>query len=300
MSSSSTIRMSKEIIPLKREIPTNSIPSKVLFYIYHFLLLTLYSVYSIYRSFQYLNHKIRIKFLNLAYNPSKTPQIIRDDVNKLNKLPKRLSSILNLKSESEEGGGYFGLLNDSAELTAWTLASGIQTLSIYEINGVLKQNVEDLRIAIYKKLTDYFGTNSIPNFVIKVPHDNGIYYGLNNDEDEEYKNQPVEIEISLLSIEDGKPTIVELAKTMADLAKRKEISSKDVTIDLINKELTELIGVEPDLIILFTPSLDLQGYPPWHIRLSEFYWEPDNEDVTYAIFLRALQKYSTVKINVGK
>jgi dehydrodolichyl diphosphate syntase complex subunit NUS1 len=273
---------------------------RIVFYLFHFALLTSYFFFSIFRMFQYAHHKIRIKFLNLAYNPSKTPQIIRDDVNKLVKLPKRISAVLNLKSEEEEGGGFYGLLNDSAEIVTWTLAAGIPSLSLYEYDGTLKQSIEDLRIAVYKKLSDYFGPNSVPNFTIKIPHLNQTFWGLNNDSDPQYKLREMDIEISLLSVEDGKPTIVELTKTMADLATKNEISPKDITVQLIDNELTELIGKEPDLIILFTPVLDLQGYPPWHIRLSEFYWEPDNEDVTYAIFLRALQKYSTCKINVGK
>lgn len=277
-----------------------SLKDKLIFYFFHLILLTIYGFYSLFRSIQYANNRIRIKFLNLAYNPSKTPQIIRDDVVKLAKLPKRVSAILNLKSEEEEGGGFYGLLNDSAELTTWTLASGISHLSIYEYEGSLKNNIEELRIAIFKKLKDYFGPGSIPKFVIKIPHLNIKYYGVNHDNDLAYQNGEIDIEVSLLSIEDGKATIVELTKTMADLASKKEISAKDITINLIDGELTELVGVEPDLIILFTPTLDLQGYPPWHIRLSELYWECDNDDVTYAIFLRALQKYSTCKINVGK
>lgn len=273
---------------------------RLLFYIYHTILIAVYSLYSIFRLFQYAQNKIRVKFLNLAYNPAKTPQIIRDDMTKLSKLPKRISAILNFKSEEEEGGGYYGLLNDASELVTWTVAAGISSLSIYQYDGTLKGNVEDLRVAVYKKLTDYFGANYTPTFVIKVPHLNEVYYGLNNDNDEQYKLADISIEISLLSSVDGKPTIVELTKTMAELASKGEISHKDVTVSLIDKELTALIGLEPDLLILFTPTLDLQGYPPWHIRLSEFYWEPDNEDVTYAIFLRALQKYSTCKINIGK
>lgn len=284
----------------KSRAEDKSLRGRLVFYFFHFILLTIYGFYSIFRSIQYVNNRIRIKFLNLAYNPSKTPQIIREDVLKLAKLPKRISAILNLKSEEEEGGGFYGLLNDSAELTTWTLASGISQLSIYEYEGTLKNNVEELRIAIFKKLRDYFGPTSIPKFVIKIPHLNIKYYGVNHDDDLDYQNGDIDIEVSLLSIEDGKATIVELTKTMADLASKKEISSKDITISLIDGELTELVGLEPDLIILFTPTLDLQGYPPWHIRLSEFYWESDNEDVTYAIFLRALQKYSTCKINVGK
>lgn len=26
---------------------------------------------------------------------------------------------------------------------------------------------------------------------------------------------------------------------------------------------------EPDLVIIFGPKLDLDGFPPWHVRLSE-------------------------------
>ncbi|KAH3664416.1 hypothetical protein WICMUC_005801 [Wickerhamomyces mucosus] len=273
---------------------------KILFFIFHLVLLTLYSVYSAVRLIQFLTNKVRIKFLNLAYNPSKTPQIIRDDVVKLNKIPKRISAILTLKSEEEEGGGFYGLLNDASELTTWTVAAGIPTLSIYEYDGILKNNLDDLRISIFKKLTDYFGSSSIPTFSIRVPRLNKTFYGVNSDQDDTYKTQDLHVEITLLSFEDGKPTIVELTKTMAELASKKEISPRDITIKLIDTELVQLIGNEPDLIILFSPTLDLQGYPPWHIRLSEFYWEPDNTDVTYAIFLRSLQKYSTCKINVGK
>lgn len=273
---------------------------RITFYIFHFALLSVYFFYSVFRMFQYTQNKIRIKLLNLAYSMSRTPQIIRVDVNKLSKLPKRISAILNFKSEEEEGGGFYGLLNDSAEVVAWTVAAGIPMLSLYEHDGTLKQNVEELRVAVYKKLSDYFGPNSVPTFRIKVPNQSKVHWGLNNDADPEYKLREIDIEVSLLSAKDGKPTIVELTKTMAELAAKKEISPKDVTVQLIDHELTELIGPEPDLIVLFTPVLELQGYPPWHIRLTEFYWEPDNEDVTYAIFLRALQKYSTCKINVGK
>lgn len=284
----------------RRVIRDNSAMDRVNSYLFHLILLALYFVYSIIRLVQLTCNKIRIRFLNLAYNPAKTPQIIRDDVVKLDKIPKRLSVILTLKSEEEEGGGYYGLLNDAAEVTTWTVAAGVSILSIYEHDGILNNNLHDLRVSIFKKLTDYFGSSAVPTFSIRVPRLNKTFYGVHNDKDDEYKTQEISIEITLLSYDDGKPTIVELTKAMAELANKKEISSKDISVKLIDTELVQLIGQEPDLIILFSPTLDLQGYPPWHIRLSEFYWEPDNEEVTYAIFLRALQKYSTCKINIGK
>ncbi|ODV63933.1 ditrans,polycis-polyprenyl diphosphate synthase [Ascoidea rubescens DSM 1968] len=272
------------------------------YYFFHSILFIMLFFFSFYRGVQYVGNRLKLRFLSIAYNPSKSPQIIRDDVLKLPKIPKRVSSVLSLKPDQDEGGGVEGLINDSSEITAWCVAAGIQYLSIYEYNGVLKQRVPELRRSIHKKLSQYFGVNYVPNFVVKVPCLNLTFNGVDDDFDVQsqgFNNKPV-IEISLLSVRDGRSTIVDLTKTMADLAVKNELVVDDVTIDLVDKQLTNLVGVEPDLIILFSPNLDLQSYPPWHIRLSEIYWEPDNDEVNYSVFLRALQKYSTCKVNVGK
>lgn len=282
---------------------SNTLLGKAAWLFNHLLLLAIYSVYTVIRTFQYLKNKTRLKVLTLAYNPSQTPQIIREDALKLEKLPKRLSTILELKSEEEEGGGFYGLLNDAAEVVAWTAASGIPSLSIYEKDGILKSNVKHLKMSIYKKLMIYFGPKNVPKITIKIPRLQ-LTFGYKDmatgEEFTEDDSKEIILEVLLLSEDDGKPTMVELTKTMAELVKRKEISIKDITMEVIDGEITELIGNEPDLIILFSPTIDLRGYPPWQIRLSEIYWEPDNDEVNYAIFLRGLQKYSTCKINVGK
>ena len=33
---------------------------------------------------------------------------------------------------------------------------------------------------------------------------------------------------------------------------------------------------EPDLLILFSPRVDLQGFPPWQIRVTEILYSPPN------------------------
>ncbi|ODV93830.1 hypothetical protein PACTADRAFT_51580 [Pachysolen tannophilus NRRL Y-2460] len=243
---------------------------------------------------------IKLRFLSLAYNPSKTPLLINEDVNKLPKIPKRVSTILNYKPEEEENGGIDGLLNDGSEVVTWCLSSGINCLSIYEYNGILKKHIPELRRSIYKKLATYFGPDNIPNFSVKIPHLNLIYYGVEDYDIDENNQKKIDIEISLLSVIDGRQTIVDLTKIMADMAKNDEIKVEDIKIGFVDDELRELVGEEPDLLILFQPYIDLQGYPPWHIRLTEIYWEDDNDQVAYSVFYRALMKYSTCKVNVGK
>lgn len=263
------------------------------------LLMIMYLVYGFYRYFQYEYNKMKLRLLNIMYNPSNTPQLIRQDVNKLKKIPKRLAAILEMKSASYVGGGVKGLMNDGSELVCWTVSAGIKHLILYDYDGVLKSNVQDFRAEIRAKLGKYYGPSNIPKYAIRIPHLNKIYF---NDEDDSASTgrSKVAIEISLLSNRDGRETIVDLTRTMADLCASRELKISNITMKLVDKELTHLVGPEPDLLLYFGPALDLQGFPPWHIRLTELHWEEDNDDVVYSVFIRGLQKYSACKINVGK
>lgn len=272
----------------------------LMFFIRHTILMALFFCISIYRNVEYVYRRIFLRFLSLAYYPNKTPQLIRDDVNKLSKIPKRLSCILDLKDEKEENGGIDGLISSISEITAWTILAGIPVLSIYEFHGVINDHLPELCRYIQKNLAVYFGTESLPVFSLKVPHSGTVIYSSSFGSLNSTPPGHIDLEISLLSRVDGKPTIVELTKTMCELASNKELSVEDITINLVDEELVELVGPEPDLLISFGPVLDLEDYPPWHIRLTEFYWEPDNRDTNYAVFIRALRKYSTCKVNLGK
>ncbi|KAG7660497.1 uncharacterized protein J8A68_005916 [[Candida] subhashii] len=272
------------------------------FYINHFLLLSLFFIISIYKNFQFIYRRLYLKFLTLTYYPNKSPQVIREDVSKLSKIPKTISCLLDLKDVDDENGGLDGLINQVSELSAWAISSGISGLIIYEYTGALTHSGDTLaKLSRYisKNLTLYFGSETIPTFSIKVPHKNLIIYS-DSTINKSNANVKVDLEISLISYIDGKPTLVELTKTMSELAIHNELSVNDITSQLIDEELMELVGPEPDLLISFAPSLNLEDYPPWHIRLTEIYWEPDNKDVNYAVFIRALQQFSNCKVNVGK
>lgn len=53
------------------------------------------------------------------------------------------------------------------------------------------------------------------------------------------------------------------------MAQRRKIRPDDISLDLIDVELRENVMSEPDLLIVFAPSVELQSYPPWQIRLTE-------------------------------
>ena len=263
------------------------------FIFYKVLLLALYVLFGVFRYFQYQYNKMRLRVLGIVYNSTTTPQLIRQDVLKLSKIPKRLAAILEMKPAGEVGGGIKGLQNDASELVFWTVSAGVKHLMLYDFDGILKKDVDGFRKNITEKLTMYYGPTNVPKFAIRIPHLNKVVY--NSDEDKK-----VVIEISLLSSRDGKETIVDLTKIMSELCASDELKLSDISMNLVDTELTQLVGNEPDLLLYFGPTLDLQGFPPWHIRLTEFYWEEDNDQVSYVVFIRGLQKYSDCKVNVGR
>ena len=108
------------------------------------------------------------------------------------------------------------------------------------------------------------------------------------------------LSILLLSAEDGPSTFVDLTKTLAEMSQRKKLSPSDITQDLVDAEITEIVMGEPDLLVLFGPHVELQGFPPWQVRLTEIYHVQDNTGVGYQVFLRALHNYAKAQMRFGR
>ena len=113
-------------------------------------------------------------------------------------------------------------------------------------------------------------------------------------------NASGQLSILLLSAEDGRSTLVDLTKTLTEMSQRKKLSPNDISQDLIDAEITESVMGEPDLLILFGPYVQLMGYPPWQIRLTEIYHIQDNNGVGYQVFLRALHNYAKAQMKFGR
>lgn len=108
------------------------------------------------------------------------------------------------------------------------------------------------------------------------------------------------LSILLLSSEDGRSTLVDLTKTLTEMSQRNKLSPNDISLDLIDAEITESVMGEPELLILFGPDVELQGYPPWQVRLTEIFHVQDNNGVGYQVFLRALHSYAKAQIRFGR
>lgn len=288
------------ITPTKQSLSPSPSSSFLQKYIFHFFFLaileTIYFFFGAYSFVKYLYHRVQLRWFTITHHQNRTPELIQQDVSNFKKIPSGIGAVLHLKDLNEEGGGIDGLLEQVSDLSAWCIGADIDSLILYERTGVLKSiPVSDIEYRITRKLEQYYGADNIPAFQIKFPYtaSNSI------SEKPKHADKPA-LTLTILSIEDGRQSIVDLSRSLARLASEKKISPRDITVNSLDHELKTLICQEPDLVYVFLPTLDLDGFPPWHIRLSEIFHIKDNDEVTYAVFLKGLEKYSGVKINVGR
>ncbi|KAI9370969.1 Decaprenyl diphosphate synthase-like protein [Aspergillus egyptiacus] len=269
-------------------------------------------------------HAVVNRILAIVYYHHRTPELIRKDVKGLERLPEHLSVILSL---GKEDNGLPVLMDEVAELVSWTSSAGIQVLSVYEKTGALKSCIPILHRVITDKLSSYFGSAQKPTLQLFAPH-HPIY------EDHQGGGSAQDtIVVLLLSATDGQETFVDLTKTLAEMSQNGKLSPDDITMELVDAEISEIttqpsqdvtsasargkrdlhslfvaVKPEPDLLLVFGPFLKLDGYPPWHIRLTEMYCTGINSDgvsgcsdtVEYQGFLRGLWHYAGAQMRFGR
>lgn len=164
------------------------------------------------------------------------------------------------------------------------------------ISGVLKGYIPSTHGAISRKLSSYLGDQQ-PAISLRAPHVPSMESAPSTPGIEHSEGH---LSVLLLSAEDGRDSIVDLTKTLTEMAQRQKLSSNDISVDLIDAEISESVMSEPDLLVLFGPTVELSGYPPWQVRLSEIFHVQDNQGVGYQIFLRALYNYANAQIRFGR
>ena len=101
----------------------------------HLLVFTIvHAIFSIYIRIRQTYHIVLDRIFAILYYHHRAPELIRQDVKKLSRLPEHLSIILELKEE-RGAAGLGALMDEAAEISAWCACVGITTLSVYEKTG---------------------------------------------------------------------------------------------------------------------------------------------------------------------
>ncbi|ODM15944.1 hypothetical protein SI65_08785 [Aspergillus cristatus] len=269
-------------------------------------------------------HAVVDRIFAIVYYHHRTPELIRKDVKGLKRLPEHLSVILSLRKEDD---ALAVLMDEVAELAAWSTASGIPTLSVYEKTGILKSCIPTLYELVTSKLSSYYGSPSQqPKLQLFAPH-HPVYQTETPTGADTDKSNRESLTLLLLSSTDGRETFVDLTKTLAEMSQNGKVSPQDITPELVDAEISEItthpaqsgtdgdgdgdsvfVKPEPDLLLVFGPFLKLDGYPPWHIRLTEMYCTGDTsngltgygEAVEYQGFVQGLWHFAGAQMRFGR
>ncbi|KAJ5541098.1 hypothetical protein N7494_006174 [Penicillium frequentans] len=249
--------------------------------------------------------------LSTFYRDHRTPELINKDISDLSKLPQHLSVILTRHTAEN---GLETLMDEVAELAAWSACAGIMQLSVYEKTGILKSHMSTLHPIINAKLASYYRyLSQEPSLLLFAPK-----HPIEGTASTDNKS----LKLLLLSSTDGRESLVNVTKSLAQMSTKGQLSSTDITQEIVNAKVSDMskplqndsnlevdsFKSEPDLLLIFGSSLKLDGYPPWPIRLTEMFCTGERSHglyryggaVEYQGFLRGLRQYAGAEMRVGR
>ncbi|KAI0176660.1 Decaprenyl diphosphate synthase-like protein [Pestalotiopsis sp. NC0098] len=271
--------------------------------LYSFVYALIHIIFSFYIRLRIAYHAVSLHIVSVLGYHHRTPEYIARDVRTLKKKPRHVSVILSLEEGGKRGDAKVKLLNDVADITAWCASAGIPILTVYEKTGILKEKMESERREIARRLQDWFGKFQAPALHMNSPNMPLLsppnYHSSAKGGFVTVDGTVSKMGVNIISAEDGRDSVVDLTRVLTEMSQRGKLRPEQVTQDVIDQELRQVLH-EPDLLLSFAPWVDLQSYPPWQIRLTEIYCEPDNQGVSYQVFLNGLRRYSTATFKLGK
>lgn len=98
---------------------------------------------------------------------------------------------------------------------------------------MLKAYISTSHRAVAQRLRSYFG-RARPSVRVWAPHSSPY---ANSDVPADADDQRVDLEIVVISEEDGRESLVDLTKTLCEMAQRGKITADDVSVDLVDAEV---------------------------------------------------------------
>lgn len=99
--------------------------------------LIIHTLFSVYIRIRQTYHVLLDRVFAILYYHHRAPELIRQDVKNLSRVPEHLSVILELKGEERGTAGLEALMDEVAEISVWCSCVGIPMLSVYERTGMM-------------------------------------------------------------------------------------------------------------------------------------------------------------------
>ncbi|KAJ8716543.1 hypothetical protein PYW07_003170 [Mythimna separata] len=179
-------------------------------------------------------------------------------------------------------------VSDLARMVIWSLVAGISYVSFYDSTGELKENEEKLFLEVERN------KKGVPGCIkwCRKPDLNGYTNGM----------QAHTVYINIFSCEDGRPTVVQCIRQIAEdrvVCSRESAEYTAQEIDNILMLMYPSIP-DPELVLYTGPLCCTRGLLPWQIRLTEFIQLSLDHSINIDNFIGALYRYNKCDQRFGK
>ncbi|GFU26407.1 dehydrodolichyl diphosphate synthase complex subunit nus1 [Nephila pilipes] len=187
--------------------------------------------------------------------------------------------------------------NDISNLIIWSFCVGIHHVSIYDSTGFIKSNGNQLYREANLRKDSYLQKKA--NSLNIIFSDGKVPYLYNTFIKNGHKTE--DVNVYLLSHEDGKQQIVKAAKMLCKDARWKPEILEDFYAHQFEHYIKGTLDVpDPELLVLFGKTSALIGYLPWHIRLSEIMFQTTHHNFSFDEFQSLLCHYNKCEQRFGK
>ncbi|KAL1931693.1 hypothetical protein VTP01DRAFT_9836 [Rhizomucor pusillus] len=254
----------------------------------HFALYIVHIAFLIYTACRvlrkYIDNHISCSGLHSNHVPDRS-RILHDKA-RLVKIPKHLSFLISRELAIERSvEDWEMLVNDICLATCWAWEFGIHQVSVFDASGELQSMTMDICKQQYNTLFQWIKSSQSAS-----------------SSDEISKSMAL-LKFRIVTPKEGRPQI---AKVTQDIAKHLQTtggSSDDIDIGMVDKFVHKDSISDPDLMLVCDGLphnyISLDGFPPWHIRLTEFLNESTSHRIDYALISRCLYRYSKVEQRFG-
>lgn len=240
-------------------------------------------------------HALHLTFIVIAYvatiiNKSWSLLFAKESLEKSRASQRKKPQIVGVVIESEEAETE---MSKVCKLLMWLADIGVQHVSLYDMEGLLKQSKRSLEKTL--------GNLNTQIQLVSTWEEHEKWTS-----ESQITEQPI-MTVELLSICDGKEGIAKAARYLCENTLQK-INSEGQHIDLklteadINRglEAAGCAGPEPDLLLVFGFTRCLLGFPAWRLPFTEIIYMGMLKSLTLDSLLNAVDEFSTKNQRYGK
>uniref|UniRef100_A0AAG5DCQ9 ditrans,polycis-polyprenyl diphosphate synthase [(2E,6E)-farnesyldiphosphate specific] n=1 Tax=Anopheles atroparvus TaxID=41427 RepID=A0AAG5DCQ9_ANOAO len=220
------------------------------------------------------------------YRMKQSQLAIKSRLENVEKIPKHLVVVLGPEEPNS------ALLS---KFIFWSYAAGIEYVSFYDHNGIIKRNHEQIMRYVRDVQLEESSDNIVWTRQQEVPSNVECF--------EAWPRPQRRTVVAFFSPEDGKQGLVNLSRSIGVSVRKRDLALSDVNIDYLDRKLQAAQNYipDPDLAVYFGNICATYGLLPWQIRLTEFLpLERRLKDSNEQHFVNCLLKYAKCEQRIGK